>query len=272
MKKTISILGLALLAGALTAYCGGGGGTTDPKTAEAAFDNPTGKVSDANAEDAVRQALAYGTASTIFSGDLLEGALGRISPQAAKVLRIRAESGIEDCMTPIGDGGGVEIDVACAAQQNEGCSGSGTIRYTTSGDMATVTFNAVSLACPSDEIDLSGWNGEFLFLFASDIEGALTPPQLVLFCGDVSGTTNGKAESFNGCVTNNGHFLVDGEGGSVVATDITKNADCSRVCVEFTTTEGPVNATCNVTAPTGGWEEIEEVDACVVSVNASCTL
>jgi hypothetical protein len=80
---------------------------------------------------------------------------------------------------------------------------------------------------------------------------------------------DGVLETAAGCIGLSGeyigHYLVDGEGGSVVVNSVNLNTDKTKVCAEFTMTgDATVSITCDVAAPTSPsqWDDIEEVANC----------
>jgi hypothetical protein len=274
MKRTLLFVGLIALTGALVTYCGGGGGgaAKDPTAAKTEFTSPTGTITSGNAADVLTEALN----SSAGNPDNLSGfgipnlskiavtnTLGKYSP---KFRAVTAES----CVSASSDGKSATIDVGCLATQETGCTGSGSISYAIAADLFTIDINNVSFSCTGD-VTVVGWNGQMLFLFSGDIQTATADLELWLVCADITGTIDGQVESFNGCVGIGGdyagHYLVDGEGGSVVCTGITLGDSCATVTGNFTTSAGDVSVTCDVTAPASctDWVDIESVDNCVIN-------
>ncbi len=269
MKKVFLIIGLIVLAGAVVAHCGGGG-ARNPTDAKAKFTDPDGQVTSDNATTVMNDVLNAGGAASgeavmglPFSGVsrlAFETAVRRYKPN----FHIKASS-IESCVS--GDENSGTIDVSCIVDAGylTGCTGSGTLTYSVDGDTYTIGFSNFGLTCASDDIDISSCNGTWSVLMSGSTVDVL--------CADgFSCTINGETDNFTGCV-DDGHYLVSGEGGDVVCTNIEIDSGCDRVCGDFDTSEGAVSVTCTVSDPASctSWTEINEITDCTISESV-CSL
>lgn len=271
MKKVLLITGLIVLAGAVVTHCGGGG-ARNPTDAKTKFTNPDGQVTSDNATTVMNDTLnAGGTGSgeAVMGLPFTGGAASRLAFETAvrrynPDFRLKASS-IEDCVSGDENSGTINVSCIIDAGYLTNCTGSGTLTYSVDGDITTIGFDNFGLNCPSSDIDISACNGTWaVTLSGTDVD--------VLCADSFSCTINGETDSFTGCV-DDGDYLVAGEGGDVVCTEITINSGCTRVCGDFNTSEGTVSVTCTVSDPTSctSWTEINEITDCTLASTA-CSL
>lgn len=263
MKK---LMYLGLVATALSLYsCGGDNkNSSNPNDKAEEFSNPTGTLTDSNANDVGQASLdannASGADNPFNFTELSKTSDNSVGNKYIPSKYALEEGDVTACIDTT-DSGESTVDWECVFDLEGGdeCSGSGTtVSSATTGDdgFYTVDYNDFSIDCGDD------------FTFSCNGTVSISTETTGLFCTDLSCDINDDDHTFEGCVNAEGDILIDVDGESFVMTSIVTDGTCSTMTFSITDSTGTSTLTCDVTTAEDGCstvDGVQTVGSCTIS-------
>lgn len=257
MKK-LSFLCVAALLGVTIWACGGGDKKSAQNPNNADFSNPTGTLTEENANDvgnAVASAGGTGGATNPFGFV----SLSKIPAKLKKPTPFNAisEADAQACIETNNSNYTIDWECVYDLDTTDQCTGEGTTSYefNDSDDFYTYTYNGFSVDCGSD------------FDFSCD--GTINvATQSLAYCADFSCTVGTESFDFNGCVSADGDYLVTVDGETFVADGVNLSEDCTTLTTDVTDSDDTVTMTCDVSDAEDSCTSLDDVlavDNCTLS-------